>query len=176
MLGFTNTMKAIETRYKGYRSRLEARWAVFFDELRVPYSYETEGWQLSSGYYLPDFYLKDANLWVEIKPGKLTAEDIEKCRQLAESKSALLVSGDPWPNEFSITYFYPPDERITGEDRGTCFVFAMSRRCDSLAVVNPDGAAHIFCRDAKCTCGVRYPVEDDARLKKAFEKARGARF
>lgn len=28
-------MKAIETRYKGYRfrSRLEARWAVFFDAL-----------------------------------------------------------------------------------------------------------------------------------------------
>ncbi len=31
-------IKAIETRYKGYRfrSRLEARWAVFFDALSVP--------------------------------------------------------------------------------------------------------------------------------------------
>ena len=86
LLRSTNIMKAIETRYKGYRfrSRLEARWAVFFDELRVPYSYETEGWQLSSGYYLPDFYLKDGNLWVEIKPAKLTTEDAEKCRQLAD--------------------------------------------------------------------------------------------
>lgn len=64
-------IKAIETRYKGYkfRSRLEARWAVFFDELDLNWTYETEGYQLkTSGKYLPDFFFPESNLFVEIKP------------------------------------------------------------------------------------------------------------
>ena len=49
--------RAIETRYKGYRfrSRLEARWAVFFDALGLKWEYEPEGFELPSGRYLPDF-------------------------------------------------------------------------------------------------------------------------
>ena len=41
-------IKAIETQYKGYRfrSRLEARWAVFFDALQVRWDYELEGFDL----------------------------------------------------------------------------------------------------------------------------------
>lgn len=54
-------IKAIETEYNGYRfrSRLEARWAVFFDSLGVKYEYEPEGFILPSGKrYLPDFKVK----------------------------------------------------------------------------------------------------------------------
>jgi hypothetical protein len=42
-------MKPIETKYKGYRfrSRLEARWAVFFDALKMGYKYEMEGFDLA---------------------------------------------------------------------------------------------------------------------------------
>lgn len=88
-------IKAIETPYKGYqfRSRLEARWAVFFDTLGVEWEYETEGLDLTDAYqshndnvddewtfpwpplkpgervlYLPDFYLPKYNKYVEIKP------------------------------------------------------------------------------------------------------------
>jgi hypothetical protein len=41
-------MQAIETAYNGYRfrSRLEARWAVFFDALGIRYQYEKEGFDL----------------------------------------------------------------------------------------------------------------------------------
>ncbi len=37
-------IQAIETRYKGYRfrSRLEARWAVFFDHLKIEWEYEPD--------------------------------------------------------------------------------------------------------------------------------------
>ena len=52
------TIKPIETIYNGYRfrSRLEARWAVFFDSLGVEYEYEPEGFELPGvGVYLPDF-------------------------------------------------------------------------------------------------------------------------
>ena len=54
-------IKAIETIYNGYRfrSRLEARWAVFFDALGVDYEYEPEGFNLpNGGRYLPDFRVK----------------------------------------------------------------------------------------------------------------------
>lgn len=53
------TIKAIETKYKGYqfRSRTEARWAVFFDELELHWVYEPEGFELETGWYLPDFFV-----------------------------------------------------------------------------------------------------------------------
>lgn len=53
-------MKAIETIYKWYRfrSRLEARWAVFFDAMGIEWEYEPEGFALDDGTnYLPDFFL-----------------------------------------------------------------------------------------------------------------------
>ena len=64
-------IKPIETRYKGYRfrSRLEARWAVFFDALGIRFEYEQQGFKLKDGsFYLPDFYLPDQDTYVEIKP------------------------------------------------------------------------------------------------------------
>ena len=66
-----NDIKPIETWYNGYkfRSRTEARWAVFFDALNIAYQYELEGYDLGDmGYYLPDFYLPDFGMFVEIKP------------------------------------------------------------------------------------------------------------
>lgn len=63
-------IKPIETYYNGYRfrSRLEARWAVFFDELNIEYQYEPEGFELSNGMkYLPDFFLPTLRTYVEIK-------------------------------------------------------------------------------------------------------------
>lgn len=63
-------IKAIETIYRGYRfrSRLEARWAVFFDAVGLRFEYEKEGFILDDGTkYLPDFWLPSLKLWVEIK-------------------------------------------------------------------------------------------------------------
>jgi len=71
------TIAAIQTQYNGvlFRSRLEARWAVFFDTLPIKYSYEPQGYSLPSGNYLPDFYIpnqprfkhKNNGLFVEVK-------------------------------------------------------------------------------------------------------------
>lgn len=71
--------KPIETRYAGcrFRSRLEARWAVFFDHLDIRWQYETEGYELSTGKYLPDFYLPDFDQWVEVK-GALSHRDFRR--------------------------------------------------------------------------------------------------
>jgi len=50
-------MNIIPTSYNGikFRSRTEARWAVFFDALSIKYVYEFEGYNLGDFYYLPDF-------------------------------------------------------------------------------------------------------------------------
>lgn len=85
------TIKAIETRYRGYRfrSRLEARWAVFFDALGVKWEYEKEGFNLDGLCYLPDFWLPERRIWVEIKDGSLLASDAwvksEPCPEARES-------------------------------------------------------------------------------------------
>lgn len=61
------TATAIETIYQGYRfrSRLEARWAVYFDQLGHTWEYEPEGLHLDGVRYLPDFRV-DGDWW-EIK-------------------------------------------------------------------------------------------------------------
>lgn len=59
------SMQVRETIYKGieFRSRLEARWAVFFDELNLSWEYEPEGYRLDDGTcYLPDFYVHGITL------------------------------------------------------------------------------------------------------------------
>jgi hypothetical protein len=64
---------AIETSYAGcrFRSRLEARWAVFFDHLGLQWEYEPERYPVGPPTdrrtYLPDFWLPGLELWVEIK-------------------------------------------------------------------------------------------------------------
>lgn len=82
-------IKPIETVYNGYRfrSRLEARWAVFFDEAGIEYQYEPEGFDLGDGlYYLPDFYLPEEDTWVEIKGQALTPKEREKIERFCLAK------------------------------------------------------------------------------------------
>lgn len=104
-------MKAIETRYKGYRfrSRLEARWAVFFDALRIKWDYEPEGFELGFGErYLPDFWLPGFNaggLYVEVKPED---GDFAKARSFSEKsgKNMLCVFGLPEPRSYLLFEHY----------------------------------------------------------------------
>lgn len=78
-------IKPIETIYNGYRfrSRLEARWAVFFDALGVEYDYEPEGFDLGDlGFYLPDFYLPENKWFVEVKGNYKDVNGLKKARHL----------------------------------------------------------------------------------------------
>jgi hypothetical protein len=95
-----NTIKPIETLYKGYkfRSKLEARWAVFFDTAGVKWEYEPEVYELSTGErYLPDFYLPDEDIFIEIKGEEPNQEYIDKlCRFTTEiKKNVILTIGVP---------------------------------------------------------------------------------
>ena len=94
-------IKPIETYYNGFhfRSRLEARWAVFFDNAGIEYVYEPQGFENKAGQkYLPDFYLPEKDWYVEIKPPRDGAEEeIEKaCRFIGDKNKirVLLILGD----------------------------------------------------------------------------------
>ena len=97
----SNSIKPIETIYNGFRfrSRLEARWAVYFDALDIKYEYELEGFELGGGVrYLPDFWLPEFNVHVEVKPhSELSSGDIRKLVLFAADgdQPLLLITGTP---------------------------------------------------------------------------------
>jgi hypothetical protein len=109
-------MKAIETIYRGYRfrSRLEARWAVFLDAMGIAYVHEREGYDLDGLYYLPDFWLplpkertgfEEAGYWLEIKPRSLLSLEKEQIKRLVQhtEHNAYAICGNIGLGEYSIS-------------------------------------------------------------------------
>lgn len=173
-------MRAIETKYQGYRfrSRLEARWAVFFDALGICWKYEPEGFELSDGTaYLPDFWLPiqehvhpGAGHWFEIKGAAPTPFELEKARALSSEcvHRVFLVAGDPLENQawaFS-----------GGAETSAAFVW------ESEFYYRRKGARDLTFREYvdEVLCGFRihepYEVQRRALVRAAAEKARSARF
>lgn len=99
------TYGAIETYYAGcrFRSRLEARWAVFFDALDIDWQYEPQGFEWSVDTYdedwtmstttvrwLPDFYLPATGTWVEVKGSHdVLLADLKRISFIADSGTAI---------------------------------------------------------------------------------------
>lgn len=117
-------IKPIETYYNGYRfrSRLEARWAVFFDAAGIKYEYELEGFELKSGRrYLPDFWLPEFGIYVEIKP-QLDRYDPQRheeydnqetlCADFRDEvgKAILLYRGNPWDDCWGILFAFDKND------------------------------------------------------------------
>ena len=89
-------MRIIQTVYNGYyfRSRLEAKWAVFFDAAGIQYNYEPEGYIMDNGAtYLPDFYLPENDVYVEIKGKPLSDEEWNKIDSFAREKYDMPITG-----------------------------------------------------------------------------------
>ena len=105
-------LKPIETVYNGYkfRSRLEARWAVFFDALGVEYEYEPEGFEIGRIKYLPDFYLPKLDYYVEVKGyNEHLQDDINKVEEFVKAvkKTTVILSTLPYSEESRGLYFFP---------------------------------------------------------------------
>lgn len=103
--------RPIPTEYNGYRfrSRLEARWAVFFDAIGLRYEYEPEGYETYDGIkYLPDFYLPDLGVYFEVKRASVGEEEkkkiLQKIEEFAYNRHSLIICfGDPVNDDL---YFY----------------------------------------------------------------------
>ena len=182
-------IKAIETFYNGYRfrSRAEARWAVFFNELKMPYLYEPEGFELSDGTcYLPDFYLPDCKTFFEVK-GVMTDTDMHKIKQLQNDLHISVAIGySDMTFQSSDNWSYPndPSFEITDKDNSFCL---MCPKCNKVFFMGGTGiyscqccgyydGDSIFC-DYIGGHGFDYEYEYfHNKLSKAALKARQARF
>jgi hypothetical protein len=185
-------IKAIETRYKGYRfrSRLEARWAVFFDALGVRWEYEPQGFDLGPylGKYLPDFWMPDQDCWIEIKGSFDSGAHEELCeskmRALCEGtkKGGYLFVGNPWENDEGMGCDPMPcvgeafiviewnGEIDIGQDFG-------HQWCDC-GICGAAGIEYGMRNDSLCNCdpGDKYHRTHPNRMLNALVAARSARF
>lgn len=73
----SKSIKPIPTFYDGimFRSKLEARWAYFFNLCKIKWQYELEGYEVDDKRYLPDFYLPETKIHIEVKPNLNFLED-----------------------------------------------------------------------------------------------------
>lgn len=108
-MSMAKQIKALPTVYKGvtYRSRLEARWAIVFDELGLRPMYEPEGFEIGGRNYLPDFAF-DTNAvgmaYIEIKP--LVPSEFGLYVDFADSIAPIyLICGQPSQGNFSVLRF-----------------------------------------------------------------------
>jgi hypothetical protein len=120
-------LKAIETRAYGcrFRSRTEARFAVFLTEAGFDWEYEPEGFELSAGRYLCDFRVTGPNgvtVWVEIKPPNNDTDD-PRWAELARVSGMMLFTfrglhrrGDRCGTAHS-TRVWMPDGTVADVDR-----------------------------------------------------------
>lgn len=115
-------IQALETRWKGFRfrSRLEARWSVFFHTLKLDWYYEPQGFRLSQKmFYLPDYYVVEPAWWFEIKPYEPQGFDRTKLLTFGlntpkingkQPEFAILI-GDPYVDNDSSYKTYIPELR-----------------------------------------------------------------
>ena len=176
-------MKAIETVYNGYRfrSRLEARWAVFFDACGIKYQYEPEGFMMSDGtMYLPDFYLPDIKTWFECK-GVMTETDNRKIEAFVSESNMPVAVGYP-----DLSFQSPMlngDGTSYGIDSKENSMIGRCYECGTLYFVSEGGSYACPCcghYDGNCSFDWKAagddPLDSRTPVVDAFQKARQARF
>jgi hypothetical protein len=186
-------IKPIPTRYRGcfYRSRLEARWAVFFDSIGIKYLYEPEGFIIDGERYLPDFYLPDMYLWIEIKPFIPPSEEwMRKYIRFADKvfpRSLFgMIYGSPW---ITASGLYASDTQYAVKlfdslliPGGYNALFTECRKCgsillcDSVAYHCPESrySDNVSCYGGCCSERAGLPASEKIML--ALTNASSARF
>ena len=186
-----NQCAPIETHAFGYRfrSRLEARWATFFDALNLEWFYEHEGFYLGDNRtaYLPDFYLPSIETYVEIKGTAPTGIEKAKAGMLS-SYTAKRV----WVTHGSIPYPYPSYDlgfkenglMFFGDSHGGLWVddfpywFCECEMCGAIGIEFEGRSARIHCgcsHDGHGSGDKCYSANSE-RIQSAYIAARSSRF
>ncbi len=125
------TIEAIKTTYKSieYKSRLEARTALFFHCLGLNFEYEPKYFEIEKDFwYVPDFYLRDLEMWIEIKGPDMYEEAQIKAEGLCRMTDQLV---EVWCGNlgFNTIYTFSPDYGISpGKIINKRFTDIFSRR------------------------------------------------
>lgn len=157
-------IKAIETHYKGYRfrSRAEARWAIFFEAAGIAFDYEPQGVIVDGQAYLPDFWLPHGKFWFEVKGTDPTDRERDLCARLSiESGNACILAVGPPSRDNHVILFHPHPDNWLGKGD------VKFRFCGL------DGGAAL----EECDGGNYVRIVSECRsIKGAYEAAASARF
>jgi len=136
--------RSMRTEYCGhnFRSRLEARWAVFFNEMTIEWEYEKHKFSR----YTPDFYLPRFDVFLEVKP-LWNVADVERAKK---APNCFVLAGD-----IGTPHMYAPHSLYCGAalfDTNTLIPHAFAIVNDELCIqpyVRDDMAQeHRILRDA----------------------------
>jgi hypothetical protein len=170
-------IQAIETRYNGmrFRSRAEARWAVFFEAAGIRFEYEAQGYVVDGRPYLPDFWLPDAKVWMEVKGDDPTPEEIVLCEKLAKQggQPCLLAKGPP--TRAGGIAIYWPIENYMASGAGA-YRFADDRRDEGVIWLQSQTHAFVVIGKDKTTDHDREPIVFNGPTAKGYAAAASARF
>ncbi len=160
--------RPIPTRYAGhlFRSRNEARWAVFFNMLNVRWQYEPEGYTDGRIRYLPDFWLPDFDCFWEVKPDD--QYDMAKIDMLvkATGKTVYVAIGPPGISSSSNGHIPPGDSCFEDRSLGA-FMHSPSWGWD---------CQHQWCQCPFCgRLGIEYLAAADRLGCGCFEGLRGVK-
>lgn len=189
-------IQAIETRYGGidFRSRLEARWAVFFTRLGMDWEYEPQGFIVGCTFgrprpYLPDFYLRQLGLYLEVKPARADVADPDGVSRWEDFAGEVAAEWDhdraamlcgPIPDPDTVDRRGPPRAQVwyeagiyvTGDWRYAWCVCPSGQHID----IQPEArGGRIFCGCPRIPDD-RYHTGDDPRILNAYGAARTSRF
>ena len=189
-----NALKRMKVEYKGYlfHSKLEARWAVFFDACGVEWEYKPETVYLGNNrWFTPTFLLHGVrgrlkgDLYVEIKNGKTNEESIKAhCfvaqgwmpdKECVRCGNPLLVVGRiPEGDTMADIDQYISDHAYQADGYWPYAFNFESIDCDHFAAhpgISKDGYFELFGDDSSYLCD-----QDDDATEKAYRRARLARF
>lgn len=180
------TISAVETLYKSirFRSRLEARWAIFFDELDIKWVYEPDPYK-NEQMYLPDFWLTDSRTWIEVKPDmvKVSGTALDKSRDfymsvlahngsnIADLRHYYILVGQPYIDEYE--FIHP---RFCSVEKDVSFVRCQS--CGKYVIGHHvmSGKDGIWIPCSGCERISKISNDVDENIIKAYDAARMARW
>ena len=193
-------LRAIETSYAGchFRSRIEARWAVFFDRLGIEWEHESQGYRSAFEVgpetrrinYLPDFHLPKLDLYIEVKPAMPDHVDPEGVKRWQHFAGTVAMDWErgrtamfcgPIPNPDTVDCYGPPRAHEWYEQTVVMLGDWHAAWCVCPAGLHYD--IQFQARGGRIHCGCpriqddrAYLTGNDPRILAAYRAARSARF
>jgi hypothetical protein len=178
------TRNSIPTPHGGliFRSRAEARWAIFFDHLGLKWEYEAQGFNTDGEWYLPDFliFAPLGNIWAEVKPNWWEdPEGVAKFQrfvtQRPQPSRALLITGVP--SIHSRPHIYGGDDTQDNPLKGGWEDDTQEwRPCPSGHHFDLAFPGRFGARFAEDECPDYFGGQGEDRIREACEAALSARF